>query len=301
MQFPAQLLSLPGELRNQIDRDYLCDDNEDGYVNDFEAGKLRKASNQPIELDLIAARWAYFVSRFRSHVGWYKVTQIVPAEVVQEVVGSQSFIHAIFCHYKNSSLPSFDRVAKAVTEPACRADVGTPTEHENSNMTRDDGIGGLAAYLDIIKEPWRIPTDDELDRIGARLPIRKREASAALRDMWRDHPGRFRFSAAAAAICFLNSLPTTTRKHIRRIHLDEDRVSVSHPECPIRGRLPFYLENAGLMIERRASLWNNLFQARAWGEASGQFLDPFSGFTVGLLNWARRTMMPCQRTMSRGK
>lgn len=143
MQFPAQLLSLPGELRNQIYRDYLCDDTEDGYVYDFEAGKLRKANNQPIELDLMytckliaqemrglalslhsiafstlysrqlrtrAARWAYFVSRFRSHVGWYKVTQIVPAEVVQEVAGPQSFIHAIFCHYKNSSLPSFDRV-----------------------------------------------------------------------------------------------------------------------------------------------------------------------------------------------
>ncbi|KAK4677493.1 hypothetical protein QC764_404890 [Podospora pseudoanserina] len=233
-----------------------------------------------------AARWAYFVSRFRSHVGWYKVAQIVPAEVVQEVAGPQSFIHAIFCHYKNSSLPSFYRVAKAVTEPACRADVGTATEHENYeyDTRRWDVRGGLAAYLDVIKEPWRISTD-ELDRIGARLPIRKREASAALRDMWRDHPGRFRFSAAAAAIYFLNSLPTTTRKHIRRIHLDEDRVSVSHPECPIRGLLPFYLENPGLMIERRASLWNNLFQARAWGEASGKFLDPFSGFTVGLLNW----------------
>ncbi|KAK0744514.1 hypothetical protein B0T21DRAFT_280526 [Apiosordaria backusii] len=295
----ATLLLLPGELRNHIYREYLCAGTEDGYVYDFEAGKLRTADHQPIELNLMytckriaqemrglalsihtvtfstlysrtlrtrAARWAYFVSRFRGGIGWHAVRQAVPPEVIRQVVGERSLVHAISCLH--------DR------------DAPEHEDFENFGPRPFDWEkrGGLAAYLAIIKEPWRIPTEDELDTIGACLPTPAHRAPAALRDMWQDHPGKFRFSAAAAAIHFLSSLPANTRKYMRRICLREDRVSVAHPECHIRGLVPYCLENPALRIERRASLWTNLFQACAWGSAGGQFKDPFD-WPFGLIDW----------------
>ncbi|KAK4201159.1 hypothetical protein QBC40DRAFT_278634 [Triangularia verruculosa] len=335
------ILLLPGELRNQIYREYLFAGTEDGYVYDFEAGKLRTANNQPIELNLMytckliaremqglalclhtvtfstlystnlrtrAARWAYFVSRFGRNVNWRTVGQLVAPEVIREVAGARSFVHAISQYHQAEDYLSFDwdgwdqvpsvqrslqaqLIAKAVTEPACRTDISAPPKVENFEYLWDEVElrGGLAAFLDVIREPWSIPTEDELDTIGARLPTRKQKAPAALRNMWQDHPGRFRFSAAAAAIHFLSSLPAATRKYMRTIRLCEDRVSVAHPECHIRGLVPYCLENPALRIERRADLWNNLFQTNAWGQVSGQFHDPFESgdpFEFGLIRWS---------------
>ncbi|KAK4164448.1 hypothetical protein QBC43DRAFT_370079 [Cladorrhinum sp. PSN259] len=54
-QRQSRLLTLPSELRQQIYREYIYLDAEEGYTYDFEAGKLRTASpdKRPIDLNLM--------------------------------------------------------------------------------------------------------------------------------------------------------------------------------------------------------------------------------------------------------
>ncbi|KAK2760589.1 hypothetical protein CKAH01_05275 [Colletotrichum kahawae] len=61
----------------------------------------------------------------------------------------------------------------------------------------------------------------------------------------------YRFSAAATAISFLQSLPVKDRMQLRSIVLNEDRESVALPESHGQGLIPFCKENAALRIERR--------------------------------------------------
>ena len=108
-------------------------------------------------------------------------------------------------------------------------------------------------------ELWKIPTALELDALAKQVFIT--ESDIWTRENYRSaqaENGMCRFSAAAAAIHFLSSIPSS-RRHIREIILDEDRESVAHPECHARGLIPFCQENPHLRIERRVSLWRNLF------------------------------------------
>lgn len=106
-------------------------------------------------------------------------------------------------------------------------------------------------------EPWKTPTRDYLQRsvsfCGSRLWVSD--------DRWSMMPfsSKLSFSAAAASIQFLESIPASTRAHIRRVVLNEDELSVSNPQCHARGLIPFCQENPRLRIERRANLWKNVF------------------------------------------
>jgi len=72
-----------------------------------------------------------------------------------------------------------------------------------------------------------------------------------------DYPNtiRYPFSAAAIAIRFLNFLPQGLRKQIQRLRLVENRTSIAHPECHMRGLIPFCIDMPKLRIERRVSIW----------------------------------------------
>lgn len=84
-------------------------------------------------------------------------------------------------------------------------------DEQNQDKNWDWGVrDGLAGFLDFIRQPWRIPTEDELVAIGARLPTRKRHMTAMGRDTRQSHNCKFTFSAAAAAIHFLG---LSVRKH----------------------------------------------------------------------------------------
>ncbi|KAK4441985.1 hypothetical protein QBC34DRAFT_456898 [Podospora aff. communis PSN243] len=74
------------------------------------------------------------------------------------------------------------------------------------------------------REPWRIPTEEELDRIAGELPhlvdqsyLFVDQGLQKTQDYWKSHWAKSRFSAAAAAIHFLNSLSPANRKHLRKI------------------------------------------------------------------------------------
>ncbi|KAI1105308.1 hypothetical protein F4804DRAFT_304495 [Jackrogersella minutella] len=107
-------------------------------------------------------------------------------------------------------------------------------------------------------EPWKIPTPADTRRslsvCGFKVP--------SIGDRWMKMfygPEKYCFSAAAASIQFLGSLPASTRAHIRRIVLHENDISVAYPECHALGLIPFCQENPRLRIERRVNLWTNVF------------------------------------------
>lgn len=71
--------------------------------------------------------------------------------------------------------------------------------------------------------------------------------------------GKYRFSAAAAAVKFLSSCPV--RMHLRSIRLLEDKLAVAYPESHAQGLIKFCIENPRLHVERRVDLWRNVFQS----------------------------------------
>jgi len=72
-----------------------------------------------------------------------------------------------------------------------------------------------------------------------------------------DYPNtiRYPFSAAAIAIQFFSFLPLGLRKQIQRLRLVENRTSIAHPECHMRGLIPFCIDMPKLRVERRVSIW----------------------------------------------
>ncbi|KAK7911117.1 hypothetical protein PG985_013598 [Apiospora marii] len=89
--------------------------------------------------------------------------------------------------------------------------------------------------LSMCHEPWLIPEDD--DEITCRRRLLYRDFAGP-----RDTGFNYRFSAAAACIRFLRSVPDA-RTHMRQVVLEEDRPAVPFAECHAQGLLPFLREN----------------------------------------------------------
>lgn len=70
---------------------------------------------------------------------------------------------------------------------------------------------------------------------------------------------KYRFSAAALAVRFLESIVPATRRYIRKVILNEKEIAVGNPECRAQGLIPFCQENPGLSVERKVDLWRNIF------------------------------------------
>ncbi|KAK3988440.1 hypothetical protein QBC44DRAFT_243767 [Cladorrhinum sp. PSN332] len=131
--------------------------------------------------------------------------------------------------------------------------------------------------LDLYHEPWQIPSEAELDSFASAFLGRvDQTGEVAPRIQWGagsslHNPdeymierirGKYRFSAAAAAVYFLKSATgSRCRQHLRKIVLDEDRPSVAHAASHVKGLVPFCQENPALRIERRVNLWKNALQA----------------------------------------
>ncbi|KAF5556480.1 hypothetical protein FNAPI_5705 [Fusarium napiforme] len=69
---------------------------------------------------------------------------------------------------------------------------------------------------------------------------------------------KYWFSATAVAIRFLKRLSSAQRGYLRKLVLNEDRISVGFPESHAMGMIPFCKENPMLHLEQRVDVWNNL-------------------------------------------
>ncbi|RSL47054.1 hypothetical protein CEP54_013593 [Fusarium duplospermum] len=130
----------------------------------------------------------------------------------------------------------------------------------------------ILGFLDKAYEPWDIPSKSELTAIGSELDD-KRVWGRMNRwhkedDEKRRYREKFRFSAAAVAIRFLNSLSIHTRLQLRKMVVHEDHVSVAHPQRHAQGLIPFCRENPRLRIERRVDVLNAIIQQTELGHLS---------------------------------
>ncbi|EXF75107.1 hypothetical protein CFIO01_06717 [Colletotrichum fioriniae PJ7] len=105
---------------------------------------------------------------------------------------------------------------------------------------------------------WTIPTDDVLNRLKecVKPDVAWRLLCA---ETGRDRSNH-RFSAAAVAVHFLQSIPEELRRQLRSIILDEDREAMVNPQCHALDLVPFCKQNPHLRIERRVNLWRNALQ-----------------------------------------
>ncbi|KAI4937305.1 uncharacterized protein J4E92_002035 [Alternaria infectoria] len=108
--------------------------------------------------------------------------------------------------------------------------------------------------------PWMLPSEDDISDMVELIEPVSVEASYSKPWLYWDQE-QYRFSAATAAIHFLESMPAETRLAMRNLVLHEDHESVAWPECHGRGLIPFCQENSDLHIERRISLWRTILPA----------------------------------------
>ncbi|EEU42371.1 uncharacterized protein NECHADRAFT_79869 [Fusarium vanettenii 77-13-4] len=143
------------------------------------------------------------------------------------------------------------------------------TQLINKELPRREATQDVFEFLDKSYEPWAIPSQSVLattglelsdDRVWDRMNGWHKEDYEEQR--YRE---KFRFSAVAVAIRFLNSLPSHTRLQLRKMVVHEDHISIAHPERHAQGLIPFCKENPRLRIERRVDVLNTIFQQAELG------------------------------------
>jgi hypothetical protein len=113
-------------------------------------------------------------------------------------------------------------------------------------------------------ELWSIPTDNDLDaffNVSMDPPSGKWEhpTMCSYRGWWASSDyGKYRFSAATAAIYFLRSRPLKLRLQLRNVLIHEDHCSVAFPGRHAIGLIPFCQENPALQLMRQVSVWRTL-------------------------------------------
>lgn len=108
--------------------------------------------------------------------------------------------------------------------------------------------------------PWCIPSKDEVLEISRVFKPRLDEYDAnpgGESHVWKQL--RWNYSAAAAAIHFLGSLGKNARLQFRSMILREDHRAIRDAASHAIGLIPFCQENQDLRVERRVSLWRNVF------------------------------------------
>lgn len=105
---------------------------------------------------------------------------------------------------------------------------------------------------DVDTRPWEIPDGTEIARL-------RRISGQPFDTFHLSARTKHAYSAASRALLFLHSAPETTRENIREILLIENRESISLPDSHGRGFIPFCQTYPQLKVERRASLWSNVF------------------------------------------
>ncbi|KAK3369767.1 hypothetical protein B0T24DRAFT_532555 [Lasiosphaeria ovina] len=259
------LLTLPRELRDHIYRHYVYTSGGDGYIFDYEARKLRLADNRPIDLGLMytcrlaAAEMRGLALRLNT------ITfSTLYSEELRSRAGRWAFLLKLAHGTSSGEVPSVFRDSQcqilefAASDPVIHDFL---IENQPAPPWREDACDPTV-YTHLNKEPWRMPTHAQMDSLVTSdkpMPKNFHNPWKHCRQFWETDKGKYRFSAAAAAIHFLGSIPASTRQHIRNLVLDEDHPSSGHPECHAQGLRPFCLENGSLRIERRVRLWETLF------------------------------------------
>ncbi|OAL53698.1 hypothetical protein IQ07DRAFT_316837 [Pyrenochaeta sp. DS3sAY3a] len=126
-----------------------------------------------------------------------------------------------------------------------------------SHWTR---IGEPKRVVALEHTPWAMPSKEEMDAICRALQIQD-YATLSIPPWPR---GKYRYSAAAGTIQFLDSVTPTVLQRLRKIVIVEDHLSVAHPMCHGQGLIEICQTNPNLRIERRVNLWRCILQTGVW-------------------------------------
>ncbi|KAI4665201.1 uncharacterized protein J4E88_010526 [Alternaria novae-zelandiae] len=181
--------------------------------------------------------------------------------------------------------PAFERLVLGEYDPSAKTsapldyDPVTDDEDESEDEDNDNDQGRSRSrpsvytrdtlYQIIEWRPtyWWIPEKKDLDKVAKYVPPAP--------ELGTRHNGRVKrfkryFSAAAAAIQFLERLTPKKRAQVRKIVIQEDYASLgisqnhaSHTNLGLsqthaRGLVPYLLENPRLRIERRVDIWGTV-------------------------------------------
>lgn len=131
-----------------------------------------------------------------------------------------------------------------------------------SHWTR---IGEPKRVVSLEHTPWAMPSKEEIDAMCRAMQIPD-YTTPNIAGFGRCPRGKYRYSAAAGAIQFLNSITPTVLPRLRRIVIVEDRLSVAYPQCHGQGLIKICQANPNLRIERRVDLWRCVLQSGFWAE-----------------------------------
>ncbi|KAF5717808.1 hypothetical protein FMUND_5539 [Fusarium mundagurra] len=285
---PRSFLSLPYELRHMIYKYYFT--TKEGYHSSPTSRKLTAARGEPIDLALMYT--CHFVAEET------KEMPFLYNDITFKTFYRQD-LSAWLCRFDRlvedwsgeaprrsprSSPPPDNRryidicpsdqahsAHRAAIKFTLRLLCETSDEQfiASVNETLVDGeySGGarLSNFLDRCYEPWHLPSSlSEFDEMERWLGKGKRWSSknswvTSLRHGLQYRP-LYRFSAASAAIGFLNALSVNKRSSLRNIIIHEDRISAGYPDGHAIGLIPFCQENGRLRIRHKFSMVRNLFE-----------------------------------------
>lgn len=170
-----------------------------------------------------------------------------------------------FCQHWQRYYPALDHVVQVLSETVVDAlDLASQAHTLQLEIEAHRPVDGpvflWGSHEEILAwqpNPWHIASEDELlrmesfiDTTGQRIPLYDtlprwmfRESGESPFTPWYDQPiPKYHFSAAAAAIGFLESLPRSTRTQIRNIIVNENHHSVCESWQHSAGLIPLCLE-----------------------------------------------------------
>ncbi|KAI4906908.1 hypothetical protein J4E90_010111 [Alternaria incomplexa] len=209
---------------------------------------------EKLEKTIIREHWPRLQEDDLRHV--FALRYLVKDDILQDL------IQIIATH------PAFERLVSKAYDPFAKItaplDCDPPTDGEDEyedDYTDQSGSHSrqplytkdtLFQIIDWKPPLWWIPEKGDLDRIAKYVP--------AAPEPMKFHNGRFKrfkryFSAAAAAIQFLERLTPQKRAQVRKIVIQENYTGLRLSQTHARGLAPYLLENPRLRIERRVNSW----------------------------------------------
>ena len=209
-------------------------------------------------------------------------------EQVQELTSSATYWGEVPSLQRQAALETL----KLISSRGCwsqnawsDADEATRALPRDYTVPTIDRAGDLLRYHSRFK-PWTILEDDASCDISADTghPAHFRPDHSTREEYTRKYHGVSRkrpvtksfLSAASIAIHFLERIPAQ-RRNIRNIILEENHPCMIYSECHGLGLIEFCKENPDLRVERRASLWRNI-----WQTGSGRYLTFGGGSRDGI-------------------
>ncbi|KAK2033543.1 hypothetical protein LX32DRAFT_74198 [Colletotrichum zoysiae] len=173
-------------------------------------------------------------------------------------------------------------VLQAIATHRHRFDINQFAKFEKA--THSTNYVSVESLVNLKPELWSIPTREGVEEMISSMgndPVRY------INNEWSDpflgsiSMTKHRYSAAAVAIRFLESLSKDSRSNIKNIVLDEDRAAVAFAECHAMGLVPYCQENPRLRVERRVNMWRTVFQTKTVNDLS-ESMNPQEGTTFHL-------------------